>query len=169
MASVREVGDTYIEEIATLDPIAATFWGISGYDDRLPDLSPDGVEARGELERRTLRALGAAETESAEERIAAEVMAERLEASLALHDAGEDFRSLRVLHSPQGTVRQCFDLMSTEDEAAWELIAVRLSRVPEVLEQLRATLEEGIAREPAQPGTPGPCLRRAVRHLGRAR
>jgi len=151
MASVREVADTYVEEVAALDPIAATFWGISGYDDRLPDLSPEGVEARGGLERRTLRALIATETESAEERIAAGVMAERLEASLALHDAGEDFRSLRVLHSPQGAVRQCFDVMSTKDEAAWELIAGRLGRVPEALEQLRTTLEEGIARNLPSP------------------
>jgi len=41
--------------------------------------------------------------------------------------------------------------MSTEDESAWELIAARLGRVPEALEQLRATLEEGIARNLPSP------------------
>ncbi|MGH9055933.1 MAG: DUF885 domain-containing protein [Acidimicrobiales bacterium] len=151
MASVLEIANTYIEEMASLDPIAATFWGVPGHDDLLPDLSPEGVEARGDLERRTLRALGAPENEGAEERIAAEVMAERLEASLVLHDTGEDFRSLRVLHSPQGAIRQCFDLMGTEDEAAWELIAGRLGRVPQALDELRATLEEGITRDLASP------------------
>ncbi len=151
MASVREIADTYIEEMAALDPITATYWGVPGHDDRLPDLSPAGVEARGDLLRRTLHALGTRENDAAGERVAAAVMVERLEAALALLDAGEDFRALRVLHSPHGAIRQCFDLMDTEGEPAWELIAGRLGRVPRALDQLRVTLEEGIARDLASP------------------
>jgi hypothetical protein len=43
MASVNEIATTYIEQMAEHDPIDATAWGIPGYDDRLPDLSPTGL------------------------------------------------------------------------------------------------------------------------------
>ena len=145
MATVREVSDTYIDQMAASDPIAATAWGVPGYDDRLPDLSPAGTEARAEIQRRALAALGDA-TDTDSDRIAAEVMAERLSANLELHDAGDDLRSLRVLHSPHSAVRQSFDLMRLEDESDWEVAAARLRAVPGALEGFRATLQEGMAR-----------------------
>ena len=73
-------------------------------------------------------------------------MAERLQASLELHEAGEDFRSLRVLHSPHGAVRQVFDLMRIESESDWEIVAARLRAVPEALDGVRATLAAGLAQ-----------------------
>src|SRR5207237_581257 len=46
--------DRYVEEAARLHPVLATFAGVAGHDDRLPDLSPDGFAAREELDRRVL-------------------------------------------------------------------------------------------------------------------
>ena len=114
MDSVQQVSDTYIEEMAALDPISATSWGVSGYDHLLPDFSPEGLEERAGLQRRAVRLLAQAPQRSDADRIAAEVMAERLAASLESHDAGDDYRSLRVLFSPHGMVRQIFDLMRLE-------------------------------------------------------
>ena len=51
---VDALADSYVEEYAALDPIAATSAGIAGHDDRLPDLSPDGFAARDDLARRAL-------------------------------------------------------------------------------------------------------------------
>jgi uncharacterized protein (DUF885 family) len=73
-------------------------------------------------------------------------MAERLSASLELHDAGDDLRSLRVLHSPHGSVRQIFDLMNLESEADWQVVSARLRAVPAALEQFRTTLRAGLSR-----------------------
>ena len=153
--NVGEIADSYIEQMAASDPIAATSWGVPGHDDRLPDLSPDGLEERADLQRRTLTALSASQNDDDRDRIAAEVMAERLSASLELYDAGDDFRSLRVLHSPHASVRQSFDLMRVESETDWQVAAARLRAVPTALEQFRATLAEGLSR-----GLP--CTRRQV-------
>src|SRR5580704_481295 len=101
MASVEQVADMYIAQIAAHDPISATSWGIPGYDDRLPDLSPAGLEGRADLQRTALRDLAKAPQGTEGDRIGAEVMAERLGARLELHEAGDDLRPLRVLHSPQ--------------------------------------------------------------------
>ncbi len=146
MTSVWEVANTYIEEMAAADPISATSWGVRGHDDRLPDLSPTGIEERARLERRTLDALAAAPKDTDGDRIAAEVMSERLQASLDLHDAGDDFLTLRVLASPPDTVRKVFDLMPLDTEQDWQVLASRMSAVPTALGQYRATLEEGISR-----------------------
>jgi uncharacterized protein (DUF885 family) len=147
MASVKEIASTYIEEMAAVDPIAATSWGVSGHDDRLPDLSPAGTEGRAAVQRAALAALSDTIPEGEEARIAAAVMAERLTIALERHEAGEDLRSIRVLGSPQSQVRQCFDLMALENEDDWERVAARLAAVPEALAQLRLTLEEGLAQD----------------------
>lgn len=146
MVSVTELADSYITRMAALDPIDATAWGVPGYDDRLPDLSPAGLEERAELQRTTLAAVMAAPKPTDADRVAAEVMAERLSTSLALHDAGDAYRSVRVLRSPQDSVRRAFDLMPLAGEGDWEVAAARLQAVPDALDGLRATLREGLAR-----------------------
>ena len=87
--------------------------GSPGSDDRLPDLSPAGYEERAELQRAALAQLARHHRKPMPTAIAAEVMAERLSASLALHEAGEQFRSMRSC-KPPGIGTQIFDLMPTE-------------------------------------------------------
>ncbi len=146
MASVREVADTYIEQMAALDPVAATAWGVPGHEDQLPDLSPDGITARAELQRRSLTALSGSPLGHDSDRTAAEVMEERLRADLDEYEAGVHYQALRVLHSPQDSVRRCFDLMRLETEEDWRMAAARLRAVPDAIDGWRATLEEGLSR-----------------------
>ncbi len=146
MATVHEIADRYIEQMAASDPISATDWGVAGHDDRLPDLSPTGLEEQAEIEREALLALAGAPRESQEDRIAVEVMEERLRARLEMREAGEDYLSLRALGSPPSSVRQVFDLMRLESEEDWSVAAARLRAVPRALEQFRATLVEGLSR-----------------------
>jgi uncharacterized protein (DUF885 family) len=145
MASVREVADSYIEQMAALDPVAATSWGVPGHDDRLPDLSPDGHAARAELQRQVLSEVAGSDVSPAE-RTAAGVMEERLRADLDLYEAGDHYRGLRVLFSPQDSVRRSFDLMRFETEEDWGIAAARLGAVPGSMAGWRATLEEGLSR-----------------------
>jgi uncharacterized protein (DUF885 family) len=147
MVSVAELADTYITTMAAVDPIAATAWGVPGHDHRLPDLSPAGLEARATLRRRTLEAAIAAPKTTDDDRIAADVMVERLSSSLSLHEASDDYRSMRVLRSPQDSVRRAFDLMPLASEADWDVVAARLHAVPAALSGLLATLQEGLARQ----------------------
>ncbi|WP_405365345.1 DUF885 domain-containing protein [Kitasatospora sp. NBC_00039] len=146
----RRVADAYVQALALLDPLTAVYLGLNPEDDRLPDLSPAGVEAVAELARQTLARLteaeeaGAAEGEA--ERRCARLLRERLTAELAVHDAGESFRAVRNLGSPVHNVRDVFTLMPTGTEQQWEVVGRRMARVPAALLQYRETLAEGIRR-----------------------
>ncbi|MGH9282107.1 MAG: DUF885 domain-containing protein, partial [Acidimicrobiales bacterium] len=75
----------------------------------------------------------------------AEVMAERLQADLDAHEAGEWRRHLNVLSSPLQHVRESFDLMATETVEDWSLLAERLVAVPDAVAGIRASLREGLS------------------------
>jgi uncharacterized protein (DUF885 family) len=143
---VYDVADHYVERFAALDPLSATGEGISGHDHEMTDFSPDGAAERAELDRATLRALDAAEVQTDADRIAAEVMRERLELALTEYDAGERLRDLRVLGSPVQTVRMAFDLMARDTADDWHVIAARMALVPQGLSSIEAALAEGAAQ-----------------------
>ena len=144
MANVFEIADAYVEESARLDPYDATLEGIPGYDDQITDYSPQGAAARAEHDRRTLRALEATPASEAKDRLAREVMTERLNARLALFLNAEHLVDLNVLRPPSGSIRQAFDLMPKESETDWQSIARRLRQAPQALHGFRETLDEGI-------------------------
>jgi uncharacterized protein (DUF885 family) len=148
----REVADRYVEAATDLDPILATQLGTRPDEDRMPDLSPAGLEAEAELARGTLAELDrvlagdpALEDDPVERRCA-RLLRERLSAELASHEIGEGFRSLNNLFSPLHAARQVFVLMPSETEEHWAVIARRLARLPETYRGYRATLEEGARR-----------------------
>jgi uncharacterized protein (DUF885 family) len=147
MASVFEISDRYVEELATLDPVGATRSGVPGHDGEMTDYSPDGIDARVTLARDTLRELGSAARENDDDRRAADVMAERLQVSIDQYAAGERWRDLRIIGSPVQSIRECFDLMAFDTRDDWEIAATRMERVPEAVASLERTLREGMSRE----------------------
>jgi uncharacterized protein (DUF885 family) len=146
MSHIDEIADRYVERAAALNPIDATFCGVAGYDDRLPDLSPDGFRAQADLQRSTLAELRAAQPASADEQVARDAMVERLGLAVEFYDTGESTRELNVISSALQGVRQVFDLMSTDGEQAQRDLAARMAAVPEAYEGFRRTLLES-ARE----------------------
>ncbi|ROR72135.1 DUF885 domain-containing protein [Bogoriella caseilytica] len=139
------VAESYVTQLAALDPILATDLGLAGHDHRLPDLSPSGIAERAELHRATLGELEAIEPEDEVDRITHAAMRERLGLQLELFDAGELHRELNIIYSPVQTLREVFDLMPTATAQDWENIAQRLSAIPEALAGYRESLE--LARE----------------------
>lgn len=146
VSEVFAIADRYVAEFAALDPIAATAAGIKGYDDRLTDYSPAGADARAALARDAIAALERAPRETDTDRIAANVMRERLQVGIEQHDAGERLRDLRIIGSPIQSIRQCFDLMSYETAEDWETVRDRMARVPDAVAGVEAALREGMAR-----------------------
>src|SRR5215213_334948 len=96
----------------------------------MTDFGPEGVEARAELARRARRQVQALPPRDDRERLAADVVTERLTADLDSHDAGEWRRNLNVLFSPLQQIRECFDLMPTDTTEEWEALASRMAAVP---------------------------------------
>ena len=143
----RALADRYVEAVCDLDPITATSLGTRPGDDRLPNFSPAGLEAEAELDRRTLAELDAlGESDDPVERRCARLLRERLSAQIAVHDAGENYRTLSNLFSPVHSVRQVFALMPRATDDDWAVIGRRLARVPEAYRGFVESLREGRRR-----------------------
>lgn len=145
MGRIDDIANRYVDEWAVLNPTGATSVGITGYDDRLDDLSPEGFEARAELIRRTITELDVADPEHESEDVAKDAMLERLGLQLTMHDEGYAATDVNVITSGLHDMRMVFDMMPTEGEEAAANIAARLSAFPETLRQYRRTLLEGAA------------------------
>ncbi|MFI1520491.1 DUF885 domain-containing protein [Kitasatospora cineracea] len=146
----RRLADSYVHALADADPLTAVYLGLNPEDDRLPDLSSEGIEATADLARRTLAALdeleAAGPVEDEAERRCARLLRERLTAELAVHDAGEGYRSVRNLGSPVHNTREMFTLLPTDTDEDWQRLGRRLARFPLVTAQYRQSLEEGVRR-----------------------
>ncbi|MFG2064948.1 DUF885 domain-containing protein [Micromonospora sp. NPDC048871] len=145
MGRIDDIANRYVAEWAALSPTGATYVGISGYDDRLDDLSPDGYAAQADLTRRTLADLDATEPDTEGERIAREAMQERLGLDLARYQAGETTSEVNVITSGLHHTRMVFDLMPTAGTQAQANIAARLNHFAGALEGYKTTLREAAA------------------------
>jgi len=143
---VHRLCDSYVDDYVRLEPTVATALGISGHDDRLPDLSPDGHAERAELTAKALRAVGELEPVDESERDAKAVFTERLGIEQEVYEAGLVDSSLNVLASPAQEVRQAFDLMPTDSPDAWRAIAARMAAVPDALASYRESLRYAAGR-----------------------
>ena len=144
--AVAVIADHYVDRHAILDPVGATLEGIADHDTEMTDYSPDAAEERMELDRSTLRSLAAVTPASEQERVAAEMMGDRLSINVALYELGEHLRDLNVLGSPVQGIRMVFDQMPTDTEHDWETIAARVGLVREGLSSLQAAYDEGKAQ-----------------------
>ncbi|BBY84105.1 DUF885 domain-containing protein [Mycolicibacterium pulveris] len=161
-SAVDAVAERYLEVFAALDPCAATNMGVTGHDDDITDYSRAGVAARADAAREALRALDGTQPVDDVDHVTIAAMRERLGIALEIHDAGLDVGTLNVIASPLQSMRDVFDLMPTETEDDWALIAVRLSRLPDRVfgyaDALRAAVADGRA----------PAVRQVVRGIEQA-
>lgn len=160
--AVDAVAERYLDTLAELDPCAATEMGIAGYDDEITDYSPDGVAARADAARRTLRELSEVAPEDAVDEVTVAAMRDRLGIVVELNDAGLDVGELNVIASPLQSMRDVFDLMPTETDDDWAVIARRLSRVPDRVAGYADALRAAVAD-----GHP-PAVRQVVRGIDQA-
>ncbi len=143
---IDTLADSFVLAAAALDPISATGMGIPGYDDRMPDYSPAGADARANLQRTLLADLEGLEPVDDVDAVTKAAIQERHGLYLELHDAGENLRDLNVIASPAQEMRDVFDLMPDQTTGDWETIAARLSALPAAMEGYMAALREGKAR-----------------------
>ena len=146
LSPVYAIAHRYVDEIAALNPLAATSMGVPGHDDEMPDLSPAGADEIDALHRRTLADLEAAPKGSDHDRIAAAFMSDRLGLAREQHEAGDDLRAVRVIGSPMGSVRSTFDLMKYDTDDDWSVAARRMLAVPGALDGWIESLRTGMAQ-----------------------
>ncbi|MFC3689305.1 DUF885 domain-containing protein [Aquipuribacter hungaricus] len=144
--AVDALAEELLEAYAALDPEAATITGIAGHDHRLTDHSVAGIAERTALFADVLRRLDALEPADATDVVTADVLRERAGAEIAMAEAGEHAAALDVLASPVQRIREVFDLMPTDDDAAWSTVAERLRAVPEAVEGYLSALRDSAAQ-----------------------
>ncbi|MCW2627984.1 MAG: hypothetical protein JWR48_4706, partial [Mycobacterium sp.] len=105
--------------------------GVVGHDDDITDYSPDGVAARVDAARSTLRDLEGAGPVDDVDRVTIAAMRERLGLQIERNDARLDVGDLNVIASPLQSMRDVFDLMATDTDEDWALIGRRMSKVPD--------------------------------------
>jgi uncharacterized protein (DUF885 family) len=141
-----QFAERYLDQYAELDPIASTGWGLRRHDDRLPDLSPDGLAERSALRRRTLAELGAVPVVDATDEVTVAALRDELELDEQIRATGAEEAELNSLTSPLQTVRRIFDLMPTETPDDWAVVARRMEAIPAALAGYAASLRLAAAR-----------------------
>ncbi len=144
---VDRIAERFLDASVALSPIEATFLGVAGHDEDLDDLSPAGLAAHSDLRRATLAELATAVPVDDVDEVTIAAMRERLSLAEQTYAAGLDEMSLNVLASPLQSVREVFDLMPDDSDAAWRTLASRMAKIPEALagyeESLRSARAKG--------------------------
>ena len=143
MPTITELSDDYVTRLAAASPLTATFIGVPGHDDRLDDLSPDGLAERHSLAVSTLEAIRSAPADDRAEEVAKAVIAERLSVRIESYEAGYEHANLNTIASPVQDLRLAFDLMERETTENWATVATRMAAVPAALAGYQESLLAG--------------------------
>ena len=135
--------DEYMEDVALLDPISATDWGLPGDPGGFPDLSPSGLQKRADLDASMLVALQNTDLQDDTDRVTAAALKDRLGLELELFDAGELYGDLNNIASPLQFLRDAFSLMPTATAQDWGNIVSRLGALPQALTEYKESLFKG--------------------------
>jgi uncharacterized protein (DUF885 family) len=149
--AVDELAERHLDAQLALDPLIATFIGVPGFDDKMPDLSPAGLQAVADLNRQTLRELSEASPADDTDRVTIAAMTERLTVQDEVHELGLSLSALNNIDSPVQNLRDAFDLMPTGTAEQWSRIASRLSAVPAAIEGYLESLRLAASRGDVAP------------------
>ena len=137
-ASASEIADQLLRDLAPVDPTAAGALGLEPAN-VMPALGPADFATRHEAYLRAHRSLDALGTPPAE-LVLDRALRERVDAQLALDDAGFTTAQLAPLATPIHQVREVFDDLPRQAPADWERVAEHLSRVPGTIDAYAETL-----------------------------
>ncbi|MFT4212102.1 MAG: DUF885 domain-containing protein [Microbacterium sp.] len=144
--AIDEIADRWVDTVAALDPLTATYIGRFEHNGRFADYSPSGAAASADAAQATRAELADASPTDAIDEITRADLGRELELQIELHDADAHLRDLNVIDSPAQNIRSAFDLMPTDTEEDWEVIAARLAAVPAALDGYVQALRDGVAR-----------------------
>lgn len=144
--SIDDISDDFVRQAAAISPLLAVYLGLPS-EGAMDDLSPDGIAERTALESTTLAAAMSTSISTPGDRVALDVLAERLKLSIDRYEAGDYHSSLNVLASPLQETRMIFDLLPRESDDDYTDMARRMAAVPEALRGYRESLLEGVRRD----------------------
>ena len=143
--SIDQISDDFVRDLAALSPLAAVYLGLHS-DRLLDDLSPDGLAEQADLVGRTLAAADQQPTTTEGERVAADVLTERLRLQVDQYEAGDFHSALNVIASPLQEIRMLFDLLPKDSDDDYAGMARRMRAMPEAFAGYAESLREGVRR-----------------------
>ncbi|MDZ8172702.1 DUF885 domain-containing protein [Microbacterium xanthum] len=143
---IDTIAEAWVDTVAEIDPMVATYIGRFEHNDRFADYSPEGLAAGAEAARGTLARLRATEPVDAIDAVTKEDLERTLELEIDLHEAEWPLRDLNVIASPAQDIRSVFDLMPTDSVEDWAVVSKRMAALPDAIEGYTRTLREGIDR-----------------------
>lgn len=144
MSKIFEIADGYVDTLAELNPIAATYLGVPGYDHLMPDFSPEASDRANKAERDLLQRIQVECPKTVREHRCSETVQEEMTWSIDQYEAGLHYSGMNILHSPVQSLRQIFDLMPKSSTEDWTNIASRMEGIGDSLASYQVTLEKGI-------------------------
>ena len=142
---VFALSSRFVDDLAALEPMTATFLGLPGHDHEWGDLSPAGADARAALLRRTRDELDALPpADSHWSALAARVLREDLEDGLASHEHGDHLRDLAHLASTVPSMRELCELMPIDTAEQAGALLTRLTTIGDALDGWWACMAEGV-------------------------
>ncbi|MFC0675053.1 DUF885 domain-containing protein [Brachybacterium hainanense] len=143
-SALDALADAYVDDVARLDPFAATSLGISGYDAQVTDYSPAANAERTQLARTLLARIAEVPDADATDATTRAALRERLGLEIELAERRLDASAVNNLASTL-QLRDVFDQMPTETAEDWEIISERLAGVPRSLASWAESLREAAA------------------------
>lgn len=161
--AVDRIAEEWVDTTVDLHPEQAVHLGRSGHEGLFSDYSTDGLAADEEAERALLRRLGAADAVDESDAITKADLAREVGLSIESRAAGLPLRDVNNIESPVQSIRDVFDLETTETAEDWSRVARRLGNVRAALdgyaERLLAGVRQGVV----------PARRQVVLAAGQAR
>lgn len=143
MSRIFDISDRYVDDYAKLDPMWATYVGVDGHDGEMTDFSYTAYERRIALQRKTVEQLRDAPVETDRDRIARDVMLERLERQIEWFDSDEILRDISMMWGQAQDIREVIDVMSKDSNEQWKLATQRVAKVPEAIDSYISLLQFG--------------------------
>jgi uncharacterized protein (DUF885 family) len=146
--AVDRIAEEWVDTTVDLHPEQAVYLGRSGHEGLFSDYSTDGLAADEAAERTLLRRLDAAVAVDESDAITKADLAREVALSIESRAAGLPLRDVNNIESPVQTIRDVFDLETTETAEDWDRVARRLGNVGAALdgyaERLLAGVRQGV-------------------------
>ncbi len=140
-SAIFELSDEFIVQSAHFSPMGATALGIPGSDHLLDDFSIEHATTVADYARDVVARAQKLVPIDEIDRIAKDVLIDRLESSIGLYESEESLFRFNPFGNPVTSIRSIFTLMNSETAEDCANITARLSAVEGAFESWKATLD----------------------------
>ena len=138
---IFKLSDDYIVESAKFSPMGSTALGIPGSDHLIDDLSIEHAAKVTDYVRGVIAQAKALEPIDEIDRIAKDVLIDRLSSNVLLFESGESLFRFSPIANPISAIRSIFTIMNLKSAEDFANVTSRLKGIGTAIEQWKSTLD----------------------------